>query len=46
MKFFSRLILLILCITFLTGIGKLEPFVDVSQAAGIRATPQRRLAAV
>jgi len=38
MKFFFRLILLILCVTFLTAIGKLEPFVDVSAAAGISAT--------
>ena len=38
MKSFSRLILLILCITFLTAIGKLEPFADVSEAAGISAT--------
>jgi len=38
MKSSARLTLLILCITCLTAIGKLEPFVDVSEAAGISAT--------
>ncbi|MCY3833913.1 MAG: CRTAC1 family protein [Chloroflexi bacterium] len=34
----ARLTLLILSLILLTAIGKLEPFVDVSQAAGISAT--------
>ncbi len=38
MKVLVRLALPVLCFTFLTAIGKLEPFVDVSEAAGIRAT--------
>ena len=32
-----RFALLILCVTFLTAIGKLPPFIDVSEAAGISA---------
>ena len=38
MKFALRLAALMLCIILLTAIGKLEPFVDVSEAAGIAAT--------
>ena len=36
-KLLQRLLPL-LCLTFLTAIGKLEPFVDVSEAAGVTAT--------
>ncbi len=38
MKILVRLALPVFCLTFLTAIGKLEPFVDVSEAAGITAT--------
>ncbi len=38
MKSLPRLTLAILCLTFLTAIGKLDPFVDVSESAGINAT--------
>ncbi len=38
MKSAARLAFSILCITLLTGIGKLDPFVDVSESAGISAS--------
>ncbi|MDE2852919.1 MAG: CRTAC1 family protein [Chloroflexota bacterium] len=38
MKSLVRLAILILCISFLTAVGKLEPFADVSESAGISAT--------
>ena len=37
-KHVARLALLVLCSIFLTAIGKLDPFVDVSASAGISAT--------
>ena len=38
MKSPARLTMAILCLTILTAIGKLDPFVDVSESAGISAT--------
>ena len=38
MKSLVRPILLVFCIAITTAIGKLAPFVDVSEAAGIHAT--------